>query len=308
MLLAIALTILTHLVIPAVFLAWLWRETNRSKLDWLLKLLVVALYIVHIFLIGRWDWFSYYLRFGLVILLIVAAYQSFIKVKALPLYPPRKLGHYVSLGISSAVILFFIAVLGSYIPQGYSFGGESIQLAFPLKSGVYYVGHGGNHPTINYHNVNPTQRYALDIAKLNAVGTRANGLYPELLTNYAIFGETLYSPCNSTVRKAVNNFPDLVPPQSDRNNPAGNHILIECKGADVLLAHLQRGSLTVQERETVEVEQAIAKVGNSGNTTEPHLHIHARQANTGKSVLSGEGMPMLFSNRFLTRNSVLFHR
>jgi murein DD-endopeptidase MepM/ murein hydrolase activator NlpD len=73
-----------------------------------------------------------------------------------------------------------------------------------------------------------------------------------------------------------------------------------------LLAHLQRGSITVRAGETVETEQAIAKVGNSGNTTEPHLYIHARQANTGKSILDGEGMPMLFFRRFLVRNSVVF--
>jgi hypothetical protein len=51
---------------------------------------------------------------------------------------------------------------------------------------------------------------------------------------------------------------------------------------------------------------AIAKIGNSGNTTEPYLHIHARKANTGKSILDEEGMPMTFFKRFLVRNSVVF--
>ncbi len=79
---------------------------------------------------------------------------------------------------------------------------------------------------------------------------------------------------------------------------------MQCDRADVLLAHLQRGSLTVRAGETVEVGQAIAKIGHSGNTTEPHLHIHARKENTGKSLLDGEAMPITFSNRFLARNSL----
>jgi hypothetical protein len=306
MLLDIALLIITQIIIPIYFFVWLWRGNDRSKLDWLLKLFVVSLFIAHIFLAGRWDWLSYYLRYLLILLLAIAAYKSFVKAKLLPLYPPRKLGNYVSLGIGIAVTLVFLAVLGGYIPQGYVYNGESIQLSFPLKQGTYYIGQGGNSPTINYHNVNSTQRYALDITKLSALGTRANGLYPKSLARYAIFEEMLYSPCNGTVREIANDLPDLIPPQSDRDNLAGNHILVQCDRADVLLAHLQRDSVTVRAGDTVEVGQAIAKIGNSGNTTEPHLHIHARKENTGNSLLEGEAMPITFSDRFLVRNSLFF--
>ncbi|MBI4779797.1 MAG: M23 family metallopeptidase [Oscillatoriophycideae cyanobacterium NC_groundwater_1537_Pr4_S-0.65um_50_18] len=301
---AIGLLLITHLVFPVAGLVWLWRGNELSKLEWLLKLSIVLLYGIQIFLIGRWDFLSYFLRFGVIALLVVAVYISFIKAKSLPFYPTRKLSNYVSVGISSLVILVLLSSLSSHIPRGYSFNGESVQLNFPLQQGTYYVAHGGNSPAINYHNVNPTQQYALDIVKLNAVGTRANGLYPRSLTNYAIWGEPLYSPCDGIIRETRNNLPDLIPPQSDPPNPAGNHILIQCQGADVLMAHLQRGSLVVQDGETVEAGQAIAKVGNSGNTTEPHLHIHARRANTGQSPLEGEGLPITFDGRFLVRNSL----
>jgi hypothetical protein len=189
---------------------------------------------------------------------------------------------------------------------GYSFNGEPVQLSFPLKNGTYYIGHGGNSSAINYHNDNPAQRYALDIVKLNILGTRANGLYPRSLTNYVIFGETLYSPCDGTISDTVNDLPDLIPPASDRQNPAGKQILMRCKGADILIAHLQRGSLTVREGEAIRVKQAIAKIGNSGNTSEPHLHIHARKENTGNSILDGEGVPITVDGKFLVRNSLLF--
>lgn len=301
---AIGLLLITHLVFPVAGLVWLWKGNELSKLEWLLKLSIVLLYGIQIFLIGRWDFLSYFLRFGVIALLVVAVYMSFIKAKSLPFYPTRKFSNYVSIGISSLVILVLLSSLSSHIPRGYFFNGESVQLAFPLKQGTYYVAHGGNSPAINYHNVNPTQQYALDIVKLNAVGTRANGLYPRSLTNYAIWGEPLYSPCNGTIRETRNDLPDLIPPQSDSQNPAGNHILIQCQGADVLMAHLQQGSLMVQTGETVKVGQAIAKVGNSGNTSEPHLHIHARRENTGQSLLEGEGLPITFDGRFLVRNSL----
>ena len=54
----------------------------------------------------------------------------------------------------------------------------------------------------------------------------------------------------------------------------GNHLVIEiADGRYVLLAHLMEGSVVVTERETVYAGQLIAKCGNSGNTSEPHLHI-----------------------------------
>jgi hypothetical protein len=176
------------------------------------------------------------------------------------------------------------------------------------------VGQGGNSAAINYHNASLAQRYALDIVKLNVFGTRANGFQMQLaqsgtpkesLTNYVIFGEILYSPCTGIVNATVNTLPDLIPPENDRRNPAGNHILMNCQGADILMAHLQSGSITMQPGDAVREGQAIAKIGNSCNTSEPHLHIHARKENTGNSLLDGEGAPITFDTKFLVRNSLV---
>jgi murein DD-endopeptidase MepM/ murein hydrolase activator NlpD len=81
---------------------------------------------------------------------------------------------------------------------------------------------------------------------------------------------------------------------------------MQCQGADVVLAHLQKGSLVVQDGDNIQVGQAIAKIGNSGNTSEPHLHIHARRENTGASPLDGEGMAITFGEQFLVRNDLVF--
>lgn len=99
-----------------------------------------------------------------------------------------------------------------YALTGYVADEEPIPLHFPLRGGVYYVSHGGSHPLINYHNVSRSQRYALDISKLNAFGTRAAGIYPERPDRYAVYRDTIYSPCRGTVRKAVADRPDYSPP------------------------------------------------------------------------------------------------
>ena len=303
MLLNIALLIVTHLVIPLGLLIWLWQAQFESKFNWLSNLLIVLLYSLFMFLNGRWEWLSYYLRFLLPIVFVIAAYKSFIKAKSLPVYPPKIFKNYLELGISTFVVMLFIASL-----KGYFFTGSSIDLSFPLKNGVYYVAHGGNSPIINYHNTHPTQRYALDIMKLNVLGARANGLYPRSLTDYAIFGETLYSPCNGTIANLVNDLPNLAPGESDRKNLAGNYILLRCKGAEILMAHLLKGSITSKAGTLVKTGEPIAKIGNSGNTSEPHLHIHARKVNTGKAILAGEGLPITFDGKFLVRNSLLISK
>lgn len=56
---------------------------------------------------------------------------------------------------------------------------------------------------------------------------------------------------------------------------AGNHVLIDSGGVVVALCHLQRGSIEVAPGQRVRVGDAVARCGNSGNSTEPHLHLQA---------------------------------
>jgi murein DD-endopeptidase MepM/ murein hydrolase activator NlpD len=113
------------------------------------------------------------------------------------------------------------------------------------------------------------------------------------------------------VVESRNDLADLTPPQADRENLAGNHVVLRCQGTnpqvDVLLAHLQQGSVAVERGSQVRQGDILAKVGNTGNTSEPHLHIHAVRTGSG-SVLQGQGVPIRFDGRFLVRNSVVFGR
>lgn len=56
---------------------------------------------------------------------------------------------------------------------------------------------------------------------------------------------------------------------------AGNHVFIQSQGVVVTLCHLQQGSASVEPGQWVEVGDMLARCGNSGNSTEPHLHLQA---------------------------------
>ena len=74
---------------------------------------------------------------------------------------------------------------------------------------------------------------------------------------------------------------------------------------DVLLGHLQPGSVQVRAGASVAVGEWLGSVGNSGNTSEPHLraHVHAHAQRPGPvgAPLGGDPLPLLFGGRFPVR-------
>lgn len=205
----------------------------------------------------------------------------------------------MTIGIYVVLILIF-GIYNVFVFSSYTSQEEAIELSFPLKNGIYYVGHGGSHVQMNYHSSYPPQKYALDIVKLNRFGTRANGLYPQNLEKYAIYGDALYSPCDGEVVEVRDHLPDLTPPNTDHENPEGNYVALTCENVDavIFIAHMKTGSIMVNKGAKVQEGQQIGNAGNSGNTTGPHLHIHAER--------DGKGVPIRFDGRFLVRNQLVW--
>ncbi len=52
----------------------------------------------------------------------------------------------------------------------------------------------------------------------------------------------------------------------------------------------------------------LGRVGNSGDTSQPHLHLHAERGGEPGEILNGEGVPMEIAGRFLVRNSLFTSR
>jgi murein DD-endopeptidase MepM/ murein hydrolase activator NlpD len=83
------------------------------------------------------------------------------------------------------------------------------------------------------------------------------------------------------------NLPDLPVGTADRVRPEGNHVVLDIgSNRYVLLAHLERGSAAVTAGQRVSAGQPVARVGNSGNTAEPHLHL---QVQDGPRLMAPDG-------------------
>ncbi len=90
-------------------------------------------------------------------------------------------------------------------------------------------------------------------------------------------------------------------PEVDRDHLAGNHVMLRCADADVLLGHLQQGSVQVLAGRRVAVGDWLGLVGNSGNTGEPHLHVHAQGCGSIAAPLGGDPRSIRFNGRFPVR-------
>lgn len=101
-------------------------------------------------------------------------------------------------------------------------------------------------------------------------------------------------------------MPDFTVPQSDQVHRLGNHVILRCSEAEIVLAHLRQGSVAVSAGQGVVTGDRLGEVGNSGASSEPHLHIHAQQpADEGAPPISGEPMALRIDGRFLVRGDRL---
>lgn len=120
-----------------------------------------------------------------------------------------------------------------------------------------------------------------------------NSLYRDLgnrLTDYPAFGAPALAPADGRVVRVVDNTPDNEIGQMDTQANWGNCVIIRHYG-DVCtaLCHLARDEVSVAEGAQVRAGQAIAKVGSSGRSPRPHLHMHVQQGpEIGAATLESE--------------------
>jgi hypothetical protein len=158
----------------------------------------------------------------------------------------------------------------------------------PLK-----VAWGGDTLNVNYHVITPDQRWAYDfLVEPYLTGSST-------LTDYGCFGLPVVAPVSGLVHLAQDGEPDMVPGKSSNNfdSPSGNHVIIKLDetGTYLVIAHFKQGSLVVKTGQRVEEGQVIGQCGNSGNTSEPHIHIHhQRQDPLQYPVNFAEGLPLYF--------------
>lgn len=284
---------LSTIFLPVVTIALLWRRSRRPASGWIATVVMAAGVTGFSVLAAPWGFFGVPLRIVIATLFAIAFLMSLRRPPAAEEPPAESpMRHLMKILIG----LFFggvaIGVIRAHaVPPG------TIELQFPLRDGSFLITHGGSDNAANQHAYDKAQRYGLDIVKLTAAGTRARGLYPKELQRYAIWGAPVVSPCDGTVLRVRDGLPDNSPGVGDEKQKDGNHVVIRCGDADVVLAQLQHGSILVKPDARVAAGAPLARAGNSGNTTEPHLHIHAER--------DGAGVPMKLDGRWLVRNAVV---
>jgi murein DD-endopeptidase len=138
------------------------------------------------------------------------------------------------------------------------------------------------------------QRFAIDYVKMDDKGRRFTG---DSLKNASYYAEGVdaLAVADGIVASVKDSIPENIPGPASRAVPitletvGGNFVVIDIgQGRYAFYAHLKPGSLRVRPGDRVRKGQVIGLVGNSGNSTEPHLHFHLMD---GTSVLGSEGIP-----------------
>lgn len=148
---------------------------------------------------------------------------------------------------------------------------NTTKMILPFKEEVF-VYWGGTTVEQNYHVAEISQQYAYDILQVRD-GRSYEG-DPKRNESYLVFGKEIIAPCDARVVLVIDGVPDNEPGITNPEQLTGNTIVLQTTADEyILMAHLQEGSIEVEEGEEVRQGQVIARCGNSGNTTEPHLHL-----------------------------------
>jgi len=199
--------------------------------------------------------------------------------------------------IAGAVFLF------PKIIQSYPFPAESecVLLDHPVR-GEWLSGHAGATTLTNAHYKN---RYAIDCLKLGPDGR----FYKEDendVTDFYSYGEPVYAPADGRITEVTNGFASDVFGEPDTENPGGNYVILDIgNGKYFYVGHLMKSKIPVEEGQAVTKGDILGYIGNSGNTSFPHLHMHVQN----KPTADYEGRityPFRFKN--LHRKRLIFWR
>jgi len=149
-------------------------------------------------------------------------------------------------------------------------------LMLPFK-GEWTLVWGGETPEQNYHvSAHPSQRHAMDFVIKDANGRshRASGQNNE---DYYAFGQELLTPCDGEIVLVVDGVKDNKPGQLNPFFPTGNTVILKTDNLEYLVfAHFKQHSINVVQGQRVEQGDLLGLCGNSGNSSEPHLHFHVQ--------------------------------
>lgn len=141
-------------------------------------------------------------------------------------------------------------------------------------TGRWTVLWGGDTKVLNYHVEVPVQKGAFDFIVTDSTG-KAFKTDGNINEDYYAFGKDLFASCDGEVVLAVDGVKDNTPGKVNPMFVTGNTVMIKTgKDEYILYAHFKQNSIAVKQGQTVKRGQLLGQCGNSGNSTQPHLHFH----------------------------------
>ncbi|WP_341300899.1 M23 family metallopeptidase [Lysinibacillus sp. FSL H8-0500] len=138
----------------------------------------------------------------------------------------------------------------------------------------WFVFWGGTNKLVNYHYEFENQRYAYDFVIMKE--NRSYESDPTLNESYFAFGKEYLAPADGVVVSMENNVEDNEPVGIfNEEQPLGNYIILDHgNGEFSYLIHFKHQSIVVKQGDKVKQGDLLGLVGNSGNSSEPHIHFH----------------------------------
>ena len=162
-------------------------------------------------------------------------------------------------------------------------GATKLRLPF---TGTWTVFWGGKTIEQNYHASVRDQRFAYDLVVIEKGSShRGDGKKNE---DYLAYGRPILASGAGRVIAVIDGIAENVPGAMRTDAIAGNHVVIDHGNGEIsYFAHLVPGSIPVHVGDVVKAGQLLGKCGNSGHSSEPHLHYHLQNSD-------GDGLPVQF--------------
>jgi len=186
--------------------------------------------------------------------------------------------------------------LDEYISNSRRFGEVQIEINLPL-SGSWSVWQGFDGEWTHRGSL----RHAYDfVIKHDDLTHKGDGRF---LEDYYAWGKSVLAPCRGRVIRVVNNLPDNPPGHVDSQHNWGNLIIIDTGELWwVELSHFSQGSIRVEEGDWVEPGTLLGLCGNSGYSSQPHIHIQVQSDSAiGSATLPFRFKGYLQKGEFISR-------
>ena len=171
------------------------------------------------------------------------------------------------------------------------------KLHLPFQ-GEWLVFWGGDTKELNQHHDAPNQRFAFDFLVVDKTGKTHKG-EGETNEDYYAFGKQVLAPADGVVTDVIRGVRDNTRGSMNPYSALGNAVFIQHRKHEVsVLAHFKNGSIKVKVGDKVKKGQMIGLCGNSGNSSEPHLHYHLQNT---PIIQDGTGIKCVFDELILLR-------